>query len=173
MRLYVPDRDVDVKADAMKSGSLVPLFITFAALCLIAIGLSLWLYYGDSFRASPQGDNALIDLKQQFDEDNTRNDEVASRVVQSGGIFDLSIERFLTGMNRYPNSLDELKEEPTYLLDGERWSGPYINNPDLLVDPWGQPFQYMAPGLHNPLGYDFWSNGADGLTGTADDVGNW
>ncbi|GJM26150.1 MAG: hypothetical protein DHS20C16_25650 [Phycisphaerae bacterium] len=162
-----------IKANAMKSGSLVPLFITFAVLCLIAIGLTLWLYFDDGFRTSPEAGNAVIDLNQQFQEDNARNAEVARRVVKSDGVFDLSIERFLAGMKRYPRSLEELQEKPKYLTTGERWSGPYINNPDLLTDPWGNPFQYLSPGLHNPVGYDFWSNGADGLTGTADDVGNW
>jgi len=159
--------------DAMKSDSLVPLFVTFAVLCLIAVGLTLWLYYGDSFRASPEPGTVLIDLNQQFQEDNDRNAEVAERVVKAGGIIDLSIDRFVTGMNRYPYSLEEMQEKPVALMDGERWSGPYIINPDLLVDPWGQPFQYLSPGLHNPEGYDFWSNGADGLTGTPDDIGNW
>lgn len=157
----------------MKSGSLVPLFVTFAVLCLIAIGLTLWLYYGDGFRASPKADHSVIDLTEQFQEDNERNAEVARRVVKDGGIIDLSIDRFLTGMNRYPKSLEEMQEEPAALLTGERWSGPYVNNPNLLVDPWGRPFQYLSPGLHNPLSYDFWSNGADGLTGTVDDIGNW
>ena len=157
----------------MKSNSLLPLFVTFAVLVLIAVGLMLWLYYGDTFRSSPEPNTAVIDLKQEFQEDNERNTEVAQRVVEAGGIIDLSIERFVTGMNRFPYSLDELQEKPARLAKGERWSGPYIINPNLLVDPWGKPFQYLAPGVHNPDGYDFWSNGADGLTGTPDDVGNW
>ncbi len=157
----------------MKSNSLAPLFITFAVLCLIAIGLTLWLYFGDSFRTAPEANTVSIDLNQQFEEDNKRNAEVAMRVVKDGGIVDLSIDRFVTGMKRYPNSLNELQEMPETMSDSERWSGPYIINPDLLVDPWGKPFQYQSPGLHNPDGYDFWSNGADGLTGTPDDIGNW
>ncbi len=153
--------------------SLAPLFITFGLLVVIAIGLTAWLYYGGSFRTSPEAGGVVIDLNTQYAEDNERNAEIARRVVGAGGIFDLGVDRFQMGMNRYPANLDEMQQEPPHLKRGERWSGPYINNPDLLIDPWGNPYQYRVPGVHNLEGYDFWSNGADGVAETADDVGNW
>lgn len=52
-----------------------------------------------------------------------------------------------------------------------RWRGPYLRN--LPEDPWGNPYQYRAPGTRNPRSYDIWSNGPDGQSGTADDIGNW
>ncbi|MBL4674204.1 MAG: type II secretion system major pseudopilin GspG [Arenicella sp.] len=53
------------------------------------------------------------------------------------------------------------------------WSG-YLSK--LPKDPWGNDFQYQAPGTRNPDSYDLWSFGSDGLAGGekgAKDVGNW
>lgn len=157
----------------MKSGSLIALFIALSFLCLTAIALSLWLYFDDSLRSHTVPSNAVIDLNKQFRENTEQNIEIARRMVKPGGIVALNIDRFCVGMKRYPRSLAEMREEPDTTALGERWSGPYINNPDLLIDPWGKPYQYLSPGIHNPLTYDFWSNGGDGLAGTVDDIGNW
>jgi len=40
-------------------------------------------------------------------------------------------------------------------------------------DPWGHPYLYQCPGIHNPSGYDLSSAGPDGKPGTADDTSNW
>jgi hypothetical protein len=42
-----------------------------------------------------------------------------------------------------------------------------------LLDPWGNRFNYAAPGRHNLDRFDVWSLGPDGQDGTADDIGNW
>lgn len=52
-----------------------------------------------------------------------------------------------------------------------RWRGPYLEK--LPEDPWGNPYNFKSPGTKNTRGYDVWSSGADGQSGTADDVGNW
>ncbi len=44
----------------------------------------------------------------------------------------------------------------------------------LPVDPWGNPYQYAAPGRAGP--FDIYSYGADGVQGGEDenaDIGNW
>lgn len=44
----------------------------------------------------------------------------------------------------------------------------------LPVDPWGNPYQYLAPGSQGP--FDLYSLGADGKEGgseNAADIGNW
>ena len=44
----------------------------------------------------------------------------------------------------------------------------------LPVDPWGNPYQYLAPGTKGP--FDLYSLGADGKEGGSDndaDIGNW
>ena len=47
---------------------------------------------------------------------------------------------------------------------------------ESLVDPWGEPYHYEAPGQQNPHSFDLWSYGADGAPGGEGpdaDVGNW
>jgi general secretion pathway protein G len=42
------------------------------------------------------------------------------------------------------------------------------------TDPWNRPYNYQFPPQHNKIQKpDIWSNGPDGQSGTADDVGNW
>lgn len=59
--------------------------------------------------------------------------------------------------------------------DAQKWNGPYIKR--LNKDPWGNPYVYLNPGVHNPDGFDILSYGADGQeggTGSYDrDIGNW
>ncbi|HSY53814.1 MAG TPA: type II secretion system protein GspG [Opitutaceae bacterium] len=43
----------------------------------------------------------------------------------------------------------------------------------MPLDPWGEPYQYAYPGVHNKSSYDIWSKGPDKQSGTADDIGNW
>lgn len=51
-------------------------------------------------------------------------------------------------------------------------SGGYLER--LPVDPWGQPYLYLAPGVHSP--FDLVSYGADGRSGGSGgdaDITNW
>ncbi len=42
------------------------------------------------------------------------------------------------------------------------------------IDPWNKPYNYQFPPQHNKIQKpDIWSNGPDGQSGTADDIGNW
>ena len=52
----------------------------------------------------------------------------------------------------------------------------YLKKADAMLDPWGEKFQYEAPGSHNPHSYDLWTQGADaapGGEGGNADIGNW
>jgi general secretion pathway protein G len=54
--------------------------------------------------------------------------------------------------------------------------GGYLRERRIPPDPWGNPYQYEAPGQHNDLGFDLWSFGADGTPGGEGvnaDIGNW
>jgi len=53
------------------------------------------------------------------------------------------------------------------------WRGPYLTIKDVPLDPWGTPYHYRSPGLHNPATYDLWSLGPDKLDNTDDDIHNW
>ena len=53
--------------------------------------------------------------------------------------------------------------------------GGYIKK-GVPADPWGNDYQYEAPGQNNPSSYDLWTYGADGKPGgegVDGDVGNW
>lgn len=76
-------------------------------------------------------------------------------------------------MGDYPTTEQGLQALYTAPADAaDRWHGPYAEG-KLPVDPWGQPYHYRCPGVHNPSGYDLWSSGPDKIDGTDDDIGNW
>jgi general secretion pathway protein G len=77
---------------------------------------------------------------------------------------------------RYPTTsqgLQSLIAKPTDGPAASGWkSGGYIDK--LPKDPWGSPYQYLAPGIHGEV--DLFSLGADGQPGGAgedSDIGSW
>jgi len=77
---------------------------------------------------------------------------------------------------RYPSTeqgLAALVKKPTLAPVPDNWNtGGYLDK--LPVDPWGQPYRYLNPGLHGEI--DIMSYGSDGRPGGegADaDIGNW
>jgi general secretion pathway protein G len=86
-----------------------------------------------------------------------------------------ALERLYVHMDRYPTTDEGLKllvEAPAG--DDKKWRGPYIKQ--LRNDPWGNPYQYRAPGAHHTTSFDLWSRGADGADGgegNCADIGNW
>ena len=46
----------------------------------------------------------------------------------------------------------------------EKWNGPYLKRSDLL-DPWKNPYIYLAEGEYNVGSFDLISFGADGMEG--------
>ena len=75
---------------------------------------------------------------------------------------------------RYPTTeqgLDALVKRPSTGPQPGNWK-PYLDK--LPLDPWGQPYQYLTPGLKGDV--DVFSWGADGKpggTGRDADIGNW
>jgi general secretion pathway protein G len=90
------------------------------------------------------------------------------------------IEAFVTGLSQFeidngsfPNSregLDALIIKPHDAKD--TWKGPYIQKNKIPLDPWQQPYVYVAPGKRNPAFFDVYSRGKDGQDGKAA-IGNW
>ena len=77
---------------------------------------------------------------------------------------------------RYPTTdqgLQALVQRPSSPPEPRNWAeGGYIDR--LPDDPWGRPYQYLAPGVHGA--YDLFSLGADGRpggTGVDAVIGNW
>jgi general secretion pathway protein G len=74
---------------------------------------------------------------------------------------------------REEDGLAALSSPPASLTQPERYrEGGYVRR--LPDDPWGNPYQYAAPGRSGP--YDVYSLGADGRPGGEGndaDIGNW
>jgi general secretion pathway protein G len=68
---------------------------------------------------------------------------------------------------KYPKELGELRKPRKPGAD------PYIDKD--LKDPWDNEYQYKYPGSRNPMKYDLYSKGPDGVDhgGDKDDVADW
>lgn len=158
----------------MKASSLILGLVVAGTLGFLAVLAAVFLM-GDP-DAVPPPKVAPIASAAPIPPDITRVEHqlrIAERAVSSESLIAMAIERFQRTMNRYPQTLAELTTQPEKSEEGGHWDGPYLNNPQLLVDPWGNPYQYAYPGRHNDFTYDLWSHGPDGKPNTADDVGNW
>ena len=72
----------------------------------------------------------------------------------------------LEALVRKPSSDRDLRNYPP---------GGYLK-PESLIDPWGTPYQYQAPGQHNTHSFDLYSfgpDGAEGGQGDNTDIVNW
>ncbi len=65
--------------------------------------------------------------------------------------------------------LKALVEKPTSDPQPQRWR-PYLD--DMMLDPWGQEYQYRFPATQSKKKYDLYSLGEDGVE-SEDDQGNW
>ncbi len=86
----------------------------------------------------------------------------------------LQIESFASALDlyyldngRYPSTQEGLEALVRRPGAAANWSGPYLQQPDVPVDPWGNPYDYRVPGNRAP--YTIVSLGADGQRGGADD----
>ncbi len=105
-----------------------------------------------------------------------RTDQAKTAVAQADVSSNISMALKLYDLDNghYPSSeqgLSALVTKPSGAPTATNWSGPYLEN--MPVDPWGNPYQYRCPGVHNTSGYDLFSNGKDASEGTADDIKNW
>jgi general secretion pathway protein G len=64
-------------------------------------------------------------------------------------------------------TLGVLWERPSNVAEGS-WKGPYVDNADMLKDPWANPFVLVIPGQKN-VDFDIVSYGADGQPGGTGD----
>ena len=64
-----------------------------------------------------------------------------------------------------------LVSKPTTKPETKNWK-PFLKE-KVLMDPWGNDYQYVRPGKRNGDGFDLFSSGGDGEAGNADDIGNW
>ncbi len=88
-----------------------------------------------------------------------RSDAAAIQIERLGGILDL----YRLDVGRYPETDEGLRALVEAPVESERWNGPYLKKENSLIDPWGEPYEYLAPGDHGE--YDLFTLGADGLDG--------
>jgi len=151
----------------MQENTKVMATLGLAGLVLALMGVGVWVALRDDEPRTPE---ATIN---PFEELTGGQIDMATHAVGATGIIDSGIERFRLRMGRFPNTLSELVEPPQDSGAADHWRGPYINNPHLLDDPWGNPYRIRVPGVHNVDRYDLWSAGPDGRDDTSDDIGNW
>jgi len=88
-----------------------------------------------------------------------RSDAAAIQIERLGGILDL----YRLDMGHYPRSDEGLRALVEVPVEAGRWNGPYLKKENSLIDPWGEPYQYLFPGDHGE--YDLFTLGADGRDG--------
>ncbi|PHR93164.1 MAG: type II secretion system protein GspG [Robiginitomaculum sp.] len=83
-----------------------------------------------------------------------------------------AVEMYRLDMNVYPETLDELRLQPSGANDARYRTGGYIKF--LPTDPWGNDYLYAYPGEHGVV--DIWSYGGDseqGGEGLNADINSW
>lgn len=91
-------------------------------------------------------------------------------IARLGTILDI----YRLDVGTYPTSQQGLAVLVARPANARIWNGPYAKG-DVLNDPWGNSYQYRAPGQRAGLPYDLFTLGADGKaggTGEAADIYN-
>lgn len=109
----------------------------------------------------------------------TKDDALRVQGKVQIGNFEQAIKLFYVDNGFFPSTeqgLLALIEEPTIGRPVKRWREEgYLEKETIPKDPWGNPYIYISPGIHN-RNFDILSYGADGEqggTGADADVGNW
>ncbi len=94
---------------------------------------------------------------------------------QKVAVLEGKVLEFQADTGRLPTTQEGLRAlvQPPNDVSNE-WKGPYVKEKDI-IDPWGNPIAYRAPGRHNP-DFDVFSLGSDGQEGGEaenTDIGNW
>lgn len=89
----------------------------------------------------------------------SRQDAARLQIEQLSAALDL----YRLDVGRYPTTDQGLRALVEAPAGGGRWSGPYLAKAEVPADPWGNGYQYRAPGASG--GFDLWSFGADGREG--------
>lgn len=101
------------------------------------------------------------------------DDAKYQRVDSDLKALDLALKSYERGNYFKPptgdQGLEALVERPTGDPQPERWR-PYLE--EMMLDPWGQEYQYRFPAQKSTKKYDIFSLGEDGVE-SEDDVGNW
>jgi len=98
-----------------------------------------------------------------------------SRAMADIETLSLALDLYAIDNGFFPTSaqgLDALRSKPTSAPTPTSWRGPYVKRASPK-DPWGNPYKYNSPGMHNTQDYDIYTFGPDGVQGGGDDIANW
>jgi general secretion pathway protein G len=85
-----------------------------------------------------------------------------------------ALELYRLDVGRYPSTEEGLQSLIKPPASQTAWNGPYLQQPTALMDPWGKAYQYRIPGRETEADiYTYGSDGTQGGTKEAKDVGNW
>lgn len=86
-----------------------------------------------------------------------------------------ALELYRLDVGRYPTAEEGLKALVSAPSTATGWNGPYLQQATALNDPWGKPYLYRVPGRDGREidVYTLGSDGSEGGSGEAKDVGNW
>ncbi len=107
-----------------------------------------------------------------WDENQTKLREKIGRY----GTVSTALSNYKMAIGDYPSTSQGLKallERPGGMSDPALWQGPYLEDPEQLIDIWGKDFSYKYPGDTHEKQYDITSAGPDGQLGNDDDINNW
>lgn len=97
-------------------------------------------------------------------------DTARTQIEQFSGALDL----YRLEVGRYPTTAEGLEALVQAPPGTSRWNGPYLKKGTVPKDPWGNEYQYRAPGQNGD--FDLYSLGADnteGGEGENQDVVSW
>jgi len=80
--------------------------------------------------------------------------------------FEKALDTFRLDVGRYPTTEEGLAALLTQPAGMNKWNGPYLKK-EAPQDPWGQPYQYRAPGSKSD--FEITSYGKDGQPGGIDE----
>lgn len=86
-----------------------------------------------------------------------------------------TLDLYKLDVGRYPDAqegLQALVQAPPAAAD--RWHGPYLKKKTVPKDPWGNDYQYTAPGKHGAFDIvSFGADGKEGGDGENKDIASW
>ena len=87
-----------------------------------------------------------------------------------------ALDMYEVDNGNYPTTeqgLAALQDLPNIPPVPKKWRGPYLKKKGGLKDPWGNPYAYQCPGIHNAKDYDLSSLGPEGTEDSNEKITNW
>lgn len=95
--------------------------------------------------------------------------KIAVQAIQRlSGVLDL----YRLDVGSYPTTQQGLKALTEHPAGIAAWNGPYLKDPNELLDPWGRTYQYRTPSQRPKHDYDLYTLGSDGKPGGEGEAGD-